>query len=194
MTDGSVPAGYFQDLYARDPDPWHFASSEYERDKYAATLAAIGDTEIARAWEVGCSIGVFTESLAARCGALLAVDVAKAALDQARRNCIGRPNVTFQLLSVPREWPEGQFDLIVFSEVLYFLSAADIRLTARRAVETLSSQGRIVLVNWTGETGHALSGDAAAETFHEVATADLTTLCRERRPGYRLDLYRRPSA
>ena len=38
---GYADPGYFERLYARDPDPWRFATSEYERDKYAATLAAL---------------------------------------------------------------------------------------------------------------------------------------------------------
>ena len=37
----SLPADYFAAIYARDPDPWRFAESDYERAKYAATLAAL---------------------------------------------------------------------------------------------------------------------------------------------------------
>ena len=33
----SIPADYFNTLYARDPDPWQFATSPYEAEKYAAT-------------------------------------------------------------------------------------------------------------------------------------------------------------
>ena len=193
MPDNSVPASYFQSLYEKDPDPWRFASSRYEQDKYATTLAAIGDDKVARAWEVGCSIGVFTEALAPRCAELLAVDVADAALDQARRRCASWPRVSFECLRVPHEWPNGLFDLMVFSEVLYFLSVSDIRLTAERAVATLVPHGRIVLVNWTGETGHSLSGDEAAGIFHDAVEKDVAPLCRERRTGYRLDIYQRQS-
>ena len=35
---GSLPAGYFEAIYRRIADPWRFASSDYEREKYAATL------------------------------------------------------------------------------------------------------------------------------------------------------------
>ncbi len=190
MADNSVPASWFEELYQGDPDPWRFASSAYERDKYAATLAAIGEETVNRAWEVGCSIGVFTQALAARCAEVLGVDVADAALDQARQRCAADPRISFARLRVPHEWPDGRFDLIVFSEVLYFLSAVDVRETARKSVETLMPHGRIVLVNWTGETGQARNGEAAANIFHEAATPDMMLLCREWRPGYRLDIYR----
>ena len=37
----SLPSTYFTALYAADADPWRFATSDYEREKYAATLAAL---------------------------------------------------------------------------------------------------------------------------------------------------------
>src|ERR1700761_3998891 len=95
--------GYFDRLYADDPDPWNFASSEYEREKYAATIAALPPGRFARALEVGCSIGVLTRLLAVRCEALLAVDVAESALLQAEERCSDQPWVTFARMAVPAE-------------------------------------------------------------------------------------------
>ncbi len=80
----SLEPAYFDALYAADPDPWQFATSAYEREKYDATLAAL-PTRIGSAFEIGCSIGILTRRLAERCNTLLAVDVAKAALAAARR-------------------------------------------------------------------------------------------------------------
>jgi SAM-dependent methyltransferase len=188
--DMSVPPEYFRAMYARDPDPWRFASSDYERNKYADTLAAIGEARIDSALEIGCSIGVFTRALAPRCAALLAVDVAEAALVQARQRCADLPHLRFRRLCVPRQWPAGRFDLIVFSEVLYFLSTADIRLAAQKSAAALAPGGRIVLVNWTGETGHTHSGNEAAALFRESTAAAWHS---DIRPGYRLDISNRPA-
>ena len=60
----SLPTAYFDRKYAFDPDPWGFATSAYEADKYRATLAALPRARYRRALEVGCSIGVLTERLA----------------------------------------------------------------------------------------------------------------------------------
>ena len=49
---GSLTPSYFEGLYAADPDPWRFATSDYERDKYAATLAALPRRHYARALDV----------------------------------------------------------------------------------------------------------------------------------------------
>jgi hypothetical protein len=60
METALLPAAYFDALYARDPDPWRFATSDYERAKYRATLAALPGPLLGAALEVGCSIGVLT--------------------------------------------------------------------------------------------------------------------------------------
>ena len=81
----TISPDYFEDLYATNIDPWKFASSEYEREKYAQTLAALPEASYGRALEVGCSIGVLTYQLASRCQYLLAVDAARAPLEEARQ-------------------------------------------------------------------------------------------------------------
>jgi SAM-dependent methyltransferase len=161
----SAASGFFDDLYARNPDPWGFASSPYEHAKYTATLAALGPRRFGRALEVGCSIGVLTQRLATRCDALLAIDVAQAALDQARQRCSDLLQVRFDRLHVPAEWPSGSFDLIVLSEVLYFLSAAEIAQCADLALTAMPPGGTALLVNWLGENDRPVNGDAAAELF-----------------------------
>jgi predicted TPR repeat methyltransferase len=190
----SIPDDYFEALYRDGADPWRFATSAYERDKYQATLSAIGSARCARAWEVGCSIGVFTHALAERCDALLAVDVADNALAQARQRCADLPQVVFQRMRIPTEWPEGHFDLIVFSEVLYYLVPNDIRQTALSALRSLSPHGRIVLVHWTGETDYPCTGDQAADLFRDACGVRLKTLRHERHDAYRLDVFQADSS
>lgn len=180
-TESMVPA-YFDSLYAADPDPWQFATSEYEREKYASTLAALPPRRFAAGLEVGCSIGVLTQQLAERCDRLLALDVAEAALRQARARC---PGVTFERRSIPAEWPPGRFDLIVFSEVLYYLDAAGIRATAARAMESLNPDGCVVLVHYLGETNYPSTGDEAADGF--IAATGLATGWQRHTTGYRID-------
>jgi predicted TPR repeat methyltransferase len=184
----SIPPAYFEALYEGGRDPWQFATSAYERDKYATTLAAIGPARIGRAWEVGCSIGVFTRALAGLCDKLLAVDVADSALAQARARCAGLPQVTLQRMQIPDQWPDGRFDLIVFSEILYYLVPADIRAAAGRSHLSLSAGGRIVLVHWTGATDYPCSGDEAAKLFRETCGHRMKTVRQDRHAAYRLDV------
>jgi hypothetical protein len=46
---------HFDALYSADPDPWDFAASPYERDKYALTVNAMPKLRYRSALEVGCS-------------------------------------------------------------------------------------------------------------------------------------------
>jgi predicted TPR repeat methyltransferase len=181
----SIDRTYFDNLYASDADPWRFATSDYERDKYAATLAALPDRRFGSALEVGCSIGILTRQLASRCDSLLAIDVADAALARARENCPDA-NIAFANRQVPREWPGGQYDLIVFSEVLYYLDLADLGEVAKLARDDLTEDGVILLVHFTEETNYPLTGDRAAEDF--IAAAGLPVTRHSRAPRYRLDV------
>jgi hypothetical protein len=38
---GTLPSEYFEEKYQADIDPWRFKTSEYERDKYQATLGSL---------------------------------------------------------------------------------------------------------------------------------------------------------
>lgn len=187
----SLPPAYFAELYAADPDPWRFATSDYEREKYAATLAALPRPRYRSALEVGCSIGVLTRALAGRCDALLALDVVPAALDAARARCADQSHVRFAECRVPGAWPEGRFDLILLSEVVYYLDQADLAALVGRLREALEPGGDLLLVHWTGETDYPLSGDEAAESVIRCSAGFARVRHRARAERYRLDLLRR---
>ncbi|MET7243903.1 class I SAM-dependent methyltransferase [Methylobacterium sp. EM32] len=186
----SLPRGYFDERYAADPDPWNFETSAYERDKYDATLAALPSPRYAAGLEIGCSIGVLTAALAPRCDTLTALDVAEAALDQARARCRDLPAVRLMRAQVPGEWPEGTFDLILLSEVVYYLDAGDVARLAARVRGSLRPGGDVVLVHWTGETHYPLTGDEAADLFIRESRGTLALDRQVRAQAYRLDVLR----
>ena len=121
MNKQSRRADHFERLYQDNPDPWNFETSAYEHQKYEATLSALGTRRFEMALEVGCSIGILTRRLASRCDRLLGVDFVPAAVAMARSRCAPLPGVSIEQMQIPQQWPEGKFDLILFTEVLYFL-------------------------------------------------------------------------
>jgi 2-polyprenyl-3-methyl-5-hydroxy-6-metoxy-1,4-benzoquinol methylase len=94
--------------------------------------------------------------------------------------------VRFEQRQMPDDWPElERFDLIVLSEVLYFLTPADIGLLAACCAETLLPNGVVLLVNFLGEINEPSGGgDAAAEAF----LRGFEVINQFRREKYRIDL------
>ncbi len=189
----SLPKDYFDDLYARNPDPWGFRTRDYERGKYEDTVAALEGRRFRRAVEVGCSIGELTARLAPLCEDLLGLDIAEAPLALARARNASNPNVRFARMALPGERPQGRFDLIVLSEVLYYFGAEDLARVADWTAEALEPGGAALLVHWLGETpDYPFNGDEAVEGFLTRAGARLTTDRRWRRGLYRVDRLGRP--
>ena len=191
MTENRLPtrdAAYFEKLYAENPDPWNFTASAYERTKYAATLAMLGDRRFARGLEVGCSIGVLTKLLAGPCEQLLAVDTVAQTVARAKARCAGAPHVTFECMQVPQNWPVGEFDLIVLSEILYFLHPTDIARTAALANASLVEGGVILLVNYTEDIDEPCSGREAAEIFERAVLPGISRVDHLSRKSFCIEL------
>ena len=191
---GTIPAAYFEQLYATGTDPWGFATSAYERNKYRALLEALPHARYASALEVGCSIGIFTRDLAGRCDGLVGLDVAEGALIEARERCADLSHVRFIRAQVPGEWPEGRFDLIVLSEVAYYLDGPDLDRLVGRMRRALRPGGDIAMVHWLGPTDYPLTGDEAAEAVIRGWAGSARVLVRTRTAEYRLDVLRAGAA
>ena len=184
----SRPATHFQRLYQSNPDPWGFTTSPYEQAKYRHTLKTLGNRRFTSGLEVGCSIGVLTRMLAPRCDSLLGIDIVEDPLTEARARCADQPHVRFERMQVPLQWPAGRFDLIVFSEVLYFLCAADIEHCAQHVLHSLPRGGMVVLVNWLGHTDDPSPSDAAPNDFIAGTKSRLRIASQDRQHRYRLDI------
>lgn len=161
-------------LYAASDDPWNHRSSPYEAAKYRATLEAIGPGPFGNALEIGCGNGTLARRLAPRCARLTAMDVTPAAAEAARAGLADMPHVTVVQGMAPRDLPDESFDLVLLSEVLYFLTPAEI--AALGGWLKAHATGRVVAVNWTGPTDEELDGPAAvallAEGIGPPQTAD----------------------
>ncbi|GAB4309447.1 MAG: hypothetical protein Kow0097_10540 [Candidatus Bipolaricaulota bacterium] len=138
----------------RDSDPWDYGTSRYEQRKYELKVQILPRKPDAQAppydrvLELGCSEGVFTCRLA-REGVgkhVVGVDFVPLALDRARARCPD-DGVEFRLMDIAVALPEGEFDLVFCSEVLYYLgSRSRIADLARRLCTKLRPGGHIVLV------------------------------------------------
>lgn len=149
-------AEYFEQIY-READPFQYRHRWYEARKRALTLASLPRQRYGNAWELGCSNGVLTAELAARCEALLATDLSAAALEEAAISTQGWHNVRLEQASHPGTWPSGRFDLIVVSEVGYYLTPQDVVTMAAKLRDSLTDNGLLLACHWLHPFAEALT-------------------------------------
>jgi len=172
--DVDTSESYFRQLYAGDPDPWGFESRWYEERKYRLTVAALPRPRYRRAFEPGCSIGVLSALLAERCDLLVAAEPMAVALAQARERLALVANVELLSLGVPGEWPTGDFDLIVLSEIGYYFAAESFARLIGRIEASLAAGGDLVAVHWRGVTDYPASGDMVHQRLDECPWLERT--------------------
>lgn len=160
----SAPVRRFADLYAAADDPWQTRTSWYERRKRDVVLACLPRERYAHAAEPGCGLGTLTGALVARCDRVTASDPVPAAVDAARRAAGPGAEVLAAALPDPTTLP-ADADLVVLSEVLYYLAADVVAQVADR----IPTGADVVLVHWRGWPAEAPQ-DAAAT--HRQLTAD----------------------
>jgi len=187
----SLGADYFEGIFKSDEDPWHLASSDYERRKFDRTIAVLQDRRYAAALEVGCAHGVLTERLQEVCDHLLAIDISETALRRAKERLAERPQAQFAAMAFPRQSPTGTFDLCLLSEVAYYWDPDDLALAARWMTEHLAPGGRALLVHYNGATDYPCSADEAVSALEQATAGCFTRCLAERHDGYRLDLWGR---
>ncbi|MDT5349369.1 MAG: hypothetical protein QOH91_2656 [Mycobacterium sp.] len=173
-----LPDAYFDRMYAGDDDPWQLSSRWYEKRKYAITMALLPNRRYRHAFEPGCSIGTLTALLAVRCDHVTAVDVAEAALctaDARLRAARLRGQVTLARASLDDQWPPGPFDLLVLSEVAYYLDADALAEVMREECPRLQRGAAVVAAHWRHAVAdYPLTGDRAHTII--AATPGLTSV------------------
>jgi len=143
----------FFELRFRRPDPWDYAKSPYEQRKYQLMLDILprkpeGDPPYRRALDLGCAEGLFTRQLLEKGVAeeVVGVDFSERALSRAQASCAGL-RAAFHRLDIGEALPEGQFDLVFCSEVLYYLGYGKIKALAERLAANVIPGGHVVLVS-----------------------------------------------
>lgn len=174
----------FEAMFRKDVDPWNYAASPFEAYKRDRLLHACGDRIFGRGFELACANGETTRRLAERCLQLLAVDAAPTAVAEARRRTQDLPNVELREAVLPAETPSGPFDLIVASEILYYLTERDMRTLLDQLTAALAPGGRIVVLHHIIPFPDAAQPPAGAQRLAKqllCASMSLVAEHRERR-------------
>jgi SAM-dependent methyltransferase len=163
MTDARAS---FERLFAGSDDPWRYRSSWYEARKRDITLACLPHARYQRAFEPGCANGELTAALAGRCDAVLGFEGVEAAIALARQRTAKLPQVRIDRGWIPGDWPDGRFDLVLLSEMGFYLDRAGLADAAEKLVRSLDGQGTVLACHWRGEIkGFTLDGEAVHEAL-----------------------------
>jgi peptidoglycan/xylan/chitin deacetylase (PgdA/CDA1 family)/SAM-dependent methyltransferase len=189
---------FFETLFTTQPDPWNY-TSPYEQTKYEQTLALL-PVPIGRALELACAEGHFTVQLAPRVGSLVAADISVTALRRAAERCAGLDNTEFINLDLIRDPLPGPFDLIVCSEILYYMGNLEtLSAVAYKLAGALRPGGYLVtahanlVVDEPDRPGFDWAEAFGAKTIGETlaATRPLRLVKELRVPLYRIQLFQR---
>ena len=142
-------ARQFDRMYDDRDDPWSFDGSFYEERRRALVLASLGCRRYGRALEIGCADGRLTDSLLERCDSVVALDTSHRAVTAARARA---PGAVVEQGMAPVDLPAGPFDLVLLSEVGYFLTPLELVATLRRCEASLAPGGELVLCHWQHPT------------------------------------------
>jgi SAM-dependent methyltransferase len=184
-----VPRSYFDQMYQADPDPWGFESRWYEQRKYRLTIDALPRPRYRCGFEPGCSIGVLSALLAERCDRLIAADPVPSAIGDARQRLASTDNVDLRVLSIPEEWPQESYDLVVLSEIGYYFDRPELEQVLAKVIRDLEAGGTLVAVHWTGPTDYPLTGHEVHQLI--AATPSLQQVVDHRDAEFVLGVWQR---
>ncbi len=188
---------YWEEVFAEE-DPWDYGDSAYESWKFDQTLSLLPARRFARALELGCAEGHLTARLAPLVGELIAVDISPTAIERARRRCAGLVNVQCQVLNLATDALPTQLDLILCSEMLFYLPLALLHEVAPKIAASLKSGGHLLLAHGSliaddkTRTGFDWAHPFGAKTIGQVfgALPQLGLLKELRTPLYTVQLFR----
>ena len=179
----------FDAMYDDGPDPWQHEQSPYEARRREIVLAVCGRRHHRAILEIGSATGLFTAQLQPRADRVVAVEASGRALEVARARDLD--GVTWVQGTAPdalADLPEAGFDLVVLSEVGYFLRPAELLATARQVRRLLAPEGEVVAAHWTHPT-RDIPSDGALVHAQFAATLGLPVKARYADADMRVEVW-----
>ncbi len=102
--------------------------------------------------EVGCAEGFVTRQLSPRATQVVACDLSEEAIQRAQKYCDGLSNLQFQCVDIRHQIPANDVHVCLVSDVIYYLSAPEIREFAIELSSRMSDSGLLVIANeWNAD-------------------------------------------
>ncbi len=190
---------HFDQTFSNERDPWLY-NSPYEQVKYKQTLSLLDGQIFDKVLEIGCAEGHFTSQLAPYAQNYLATDISQIAVDRTQQRCANYEQISYAKLDVRNGEINGRYDLIVCSELLYFMDTlTTLKLVALKLANALEVGGYLLTAHahiyqddpkkpgFTWE--HNFGGKVIGETFAQ--TRGLRLVKEIITPLYRVQLFQK---
>lgn len=133
--------------YRLKNDLFESEASEYEQHKLNRLIEIICQQNYKNVLDVGCGIGILAEKISPCCQRIIGIDFSPKAISLARNRCGKLENVSFLERDIRTFDFQDDYDLIIFSEVLYYLEDKFIERIINRLKKNLSDSARIIIVD-----------------------------------------------
>jgi SAM-dependent methyltransferase len=169
-------------LWQKD-DPWDFEHSAYEKARCERLIRVIEDRRYQRVFEIACGAGYFTRLLAPLADHILAVDIARTAIERARTLSEELKHIDFRVANVmDYEWQaEDAWDLVIFNDAICYLGWLypffDVAWLAAQLFAATRDDGRLLMANTMHEGNDKLLLPYMIRTYRDLFL----------NVGYRLD-------
>lgn len=191
---------HFESLFASAANPWQY-TSRYEQTKYDQTLAMLPAGHRSSVLEIGCAEGHFTVQLLPLVQSLVVADISEIALRRTAERCAAFSNISFRQIDLANDPIQGRFDLIVCSEMLYYMQdRAGLARAGKKLAAALKPGGYLISAHanlvvddphapgfdWEMAYGAKVIGETLASVGDLEFDKELQT------PLYRIQRFRRP--
>lgn len=137
----------FEQVFARDADPWSTFSNRDEAMKRRAILHAVGPGLGGRVLELGAGNGSNSVAIAPRALRLDATEATARGAELVEQRLFGVARARAIRLTVPAKLPRPRYDIVVIAELLYYLSPRTMARTAHDVADALAPGGQLVLAH-----------------------------------------------
>lgn len=151
----SFKANYFDRLYTFSHDPFENEASSYEQAKLDLIFQFLFLEPYKLLMDMGCGTGAMTVQLAKKVKQTIGIDFSQEAIAIARQRYGNTPNLDFVVANLSEYKPSSKADVIVASEVLYYIrrnSKQEFEKVVRNIASLVLPGGKLIVSHMASDS------------------------------------------
>lgn len=151
-----------------DKDSWSYTADPAHLERLQRILKALSPSEGKKVLELGCAEGFITKEIAKQAAQVVACELSPLAAERTRNACKGL-SVRVIVGDIRTCLPKETFDIILASDVFYYLTAAELSRVADTLAHGAAEDGRLIMANeWNSSYAQLTSPDQIIQTIMDA--------------------------